>query len=181
MKLHTALLVGLVLLAGCSGGLGQTDTPRSTDATAEPTTTEESGAESAPPRLSQPISVVDERSVSYRVEFYVFREPSPVLNVSFGNGTAVTKSVDESDALVQSVPFVDRDDSTVEPVRNITAIAPAVPTGAAEWSAVVRPESAVSLPAPVETGNVTLLVVVERAPADRPWVYSGDAPVRISS
>lgn len=176
--LRAALFAGVVLLAGYAGGLSAGSDTQSTSALLGSTTVHVAGTtvESTPATLTaestRDISVVNNRSVPYTVRFYVVSEPNPVLDVTFTNGSVLTRPVNESGPFVQVVPFVHRDGSSVEPVRNVSSIRPADSAQIAKWSATVRPESTVSLPTPVERRNVTLLVVVETTATERPLVYT---------
>lgn len=172
---YSALLIGLLLLGGCTGnlsGIKSTQLP-STTVNAESTSTF-IGTDSAAHTggVSEPIAVVNNRSTPYRVRFYVVRESNPELNVTFGNGSTVTKSINESSPLVQGIPFVHRSTSSVERVRNISSIQPTNSDSVAEWSAIVQPESAVSLPRPIDRHNVTLLVVVKTTVEEQSVVYT---------
>ncbi|WP_435174822.1 hypothetical protein [Halorussus sp. AFM4] len=178
--LPAALLAALVLLAGCTGTLADGPDARQTTALADPpsaTTTAPDPTTEATRRrdaaeTTPEIAVVNNRSVPYVVRFYVLRDPSPALTVSYANGSVLTRHVGERDPLVQSVPFVHWTGSSVEPVRNVSSIRPANSTAIAKWSAAARPESTVELPRPVAHRNVTLLVVVETRATDRTLVYT---------
>lgn len=166
----SALLIGLVLLAGCAGNVsdtGVTHAPNTTDAestSGEPNSVATAGG-------SEAIAVVNERSVPLGVRLYVLREPNPVLDITFANGSTLTQPVNDSSPVVQGLPFV-YGGTADEPNRNVTSIRPTGSAAIAKWSAIVRPASAITFPRPIDRHNVTVLVVVETTSPEQPLVYT---------
>lgn len=142
---YTALIVVLVALSGCIGNLPSASAPPS------PSNWVESPSDTPTTEESQPIAVVNNRSTPYRVTFQVVRGPIPAVNLTYENGSVQTKPVANPQTF--TLPFLG--------LKNVTDVELVNTSEVAQWSAIVQPESTVTLPLPIDRHNVTLLAVVK--------------------
>lgn len=154
---YMALIIILVLLSGCMGYFTGESVPRSTSTPIE--------SDTLPAEQTQPITVTNNRSVPYTVTFRVVRGPIRAVNLTYANGSVRKKRF--KNPQLPDLPFLS--------YQNITGVDPVNTTAVAQWSAIVQPESTVTLPIPSERQNMTLLVVVKTKTAEQSQVIG--API----
>lgn len=159
----------LVVLAGCPSEPAGPETPPTAAPLPNTATTPLSGNVeqdiTSDLRAGGVISVVNNRSIQYIVEFRVFRGRVDGLRLTLTDGSTHTVYANDTgknpvqDSVGNLSLYVTSrrtEISRIEPVRSAEI---------ARWSGVLNATSAVSLPVPAERHNVTYLIVV-REPTD---------------
>lgn len=179
-----ALLIGSVVLAGCSGAfLGpETSAPRTTEhepspqpATATepatPTATETASNGSGVPER-QNITVTNYHSAAVTVTVHAVGRPVTKLRLTSANGSVQTDARSDYDAGLgwPYGPYW---------VENLTSVTPANTTELGRWSTVVAPGETASLPTLATRENVTYLVVVSLSSSGR--VLTAALPTCVSA